>query len=70
MSRTTRRLKGESLTDADVGAGLRISLPSGAGVLRADVAHGLRDGANAGWINYMLKDSQKSEFDASLTASS
>jgi predicted double-glycine peptidase len=45
--RTTRRLKGESLTDVDMGVGLRISLPSGAGVLRADVAHGLRDGANA-----------------------
>jgi len=45
--RTSRRLKGESLTDADVGAGLRIALPSGAGVLRADVAHGLRDGTNA-----------------------
>ena len=24
----------------------------------------VRDGANAGWINYMLKDRQKSEFDA------
>ena len=23
----------------------------------------VRDGANAGWINYMLKDRQKSEFD-------
>ncbi len=23
----------------------------------------MRDGANAGWINYMLKDHQKSEFD-------
>jgi len=23
----------------------------------------IRDGANAGWINYMLKDRQKSEFD-------
>ena len=45
--RTTRRLNGESLTDADMGIGLRIALPSGAGVLRADVAHGLRDGANA-----------------------
>jgi hypothetical protein len=45
--RTAQRLKGGSLTDADVGMGLRISLPSGAGLLRADVAHGLRDGANA-----------------------
>ena len=26
----------------------------------------VRDGANAGWINYMLKDSQKSEFDGLL----
>jgi predicted double-glycine peptidase len=45
--RTAGRLKGESLTDADVGIGLRILLPAGAGLLRADVAHGLRDGANA-----------------------
>jgi hypothetical protein len=26
----------------------------------------VRDGANAGWINYMLKDRQKSEFDGSV----
>jgi len=26
----------------------------------------VRDRANAGWINYMLKDSQKSEFDGFL----
>ena len=26
----------------------------------------VRDGANAGWINYMLKDRQKSEFDGYL----
>jgi hypothetical protein len=26
----------------------------------------VRDGTNAGWINYMLKDHQKSEFDAFL----
>ena len=26
----------------------------------------VRDGANAGWINYMLKDRQKSEFDGIL----
>jgi len=26
----------------------------------------VRDGANAGWIDYMLKDRQKSEFDSSL----
>jgi hypothetical protein len=37
----------------DVGAGLRIRIPGTPGVLRADVAHGLRDGANAltfGWL--------------------
>jgi len=28
----------------------------------------VRDGANAGWINYVLKDRQKSEFDGFLTA--
>jgi hypothetical protein len=26
----------------------------------------VRDGANAGWISYMLKDRQKSEFDGFL----
>jgi len=37
----------------DLGAGLRIKIPGTPGVLRADVAHGLRDGANAltfGWL--------------------
>jgi hypothetical protein len=37
----------------DAGAGLRIKIPGTPGVLRADVAHGLRDGANAltlGWL--------------------
>ena len=29
----------------------------------------VRDGANAGWIGYMLKDRQKSEFDGLSTAS-
>jgi len=31
----------------DVGVGLRIRVPGTAGVLRADVAHGVRDGARA-----------------------
>jgi len=37
----------------DVGLGLRIKIPGTPGVLRADVAHGVRDGANAltfGWL--------------------
>jgi hypothetical protein len=43
---------GRTPIHADVGAGLRIRIPGTPGVLRADVAHGLRDGANAltvGW---------------------
>jgi hypothetical protein len=38
---------------ADVGAGLRIKIPGTAGILRFDVARGLRDGASAltvGWL--------------------
>ena len=37
----------------DLGAGLRIKIPGTPGVLRADIAHGLHDGANAltfGWL--------------------
>ena len=36
---------------------------------KVEWSHGrilVRDGANAGWINYMLKNRQKSEFDAIL----
>jgi len=36
---------------------------------KVEWSHGrilVRDGANAGWINYMLKNRQKSEFDAFL----
>jgi hypothetical protein len=39
-------------TQVDVGGGLRLRLPGGSHALRIDVAHGLRDGANAvtvGW---------------------
>jgi len=42
-----------SPVQVDVGVGLRIKIPGTPGVLRADVAHGLRDGANAltfGWL--------------------
>jgi predicted double-glycine peptidase len=43
---------GSTPVHVDVGAGLRIRIPGTPGALRADVAHGLRDGANAltvGW---------------------
>ena len=44
---------GATPMQADLGAGLRLKIPGTPGVLRADVAHGLRDGANAltfGWL--------------------
>ena len=44
---------GRTPVQVDLGAGLRIKIPGTPGVLRADVAHGLRDGANAltfGWL--------------------
>jgi hypothetical protein len=44
---------GRTPAHVDVGAGVRIKIPGTPGVLRVDVAHGLRDGANAltfGWL--------------------
>jgi hypothetical protein len=44
---------GRTPMQVDLGAGLRIKIPGTPGVLRADVAHGLRDRANAltfGWL--------------------
>ena len=53
VARATRRAAGNaSPTHLDVGVGLRLRIPGAVGVLRADVAHGVRDGANAvtfGW---------------------
>jgi len=43
---------GHTPTQIDLGTGLRVSIPGAAGSLRVDLAHGLRDGANAmtfGW---------------------
>jgi hypothetical protein len=43
---------GHSRTQIDLGTGLRLKIPGAAGTLRADIAHGLRDGADAftfGW---------------------
>ena len=44
---------GTAAAQVDLGTGLRIRIPGTRGVLRADVAHGLRDGADAltiGWL--------------------
>lgn len=54
IARASRQAaEGRTPVQVDLGAGLRIKIPGTPGVLRADVAHGLRDGANAltfGWL--------------------
>lgn len=53
VARASRQSVTGGLAHVDVGAGLRLKIPGAPGVLRADVAHGLRDGANAltfGWL--------------------
>jgi hypothetical protein len=54
IARASRQLVGGiTPLQIDVGVGLRIKIPGTPGVLRADFAHGLRDGANAltfGWL--------------------
>ena len=42
-----QRLFPDSKTDVDVGIGLRLSAPGFGGVVRIDIAHGLRDGDDA-----------------------
>jgi hypothetical protein len=51
-AQASRRQQAPSVTQLDIGAGLRVKLPGASGALRIDVAHGLRDGADAltlGW---------------------
>jgi hypothetical protein len=55
LARASRRAAagGES-AQVDIGAGVRVKIPGAAGVLRVDVARGLRDGATAvtfGWMS-------------------
>ena len=38
----------------DAGAGLRVRVPGAPGMLRADYAHGLRDGADAWTVGWLL----------------
>ena len=53
IARASRKAAGdESPAHVDVGAGARVKIPGATGALRVDVAHGVRDGANAftvGW---------------------
>jgi Peptidase C39 family len=54
VARASRQASGgQTAVQVDVGAGLRIKIPGTPGVLRADIAHGIRDGRNAltfGWL--------------------
>ena len=54
VARASRQLSaGATPVQVDAGIGLRLKIPGTPGLLRADVAHGLRDGANAltlGWV--------------------
>jgi hypothetical protein len=48
-----RVIASDGLMQTDVGGGVRLRIPGAQGLLRVDVAHGLRDGANAltiGWV--------------------
>ena len=47
MARVDRRAEPRPRTDVDVGVGARLAVPGVSGVLRLDVAKGLRDGATA-----------------------
>ena len=52
-ARAVQKVSGGAAAHVDAGGGLRVKLPSVDGVLRVDVAHGLRDGATAltvGWL--------------------
>jgi predicted double-glycine peptidase len=54
VARSARSLaSSETVTQVDVGGGLRVRMPGAGHLLRIDVAHGLHDGANAltvGWV--------------------
>jgi hypothetical protein len=54
IAHASRQLSGGATpVQVDAGIGVRIKIPGTPGMLRADLAHGLRDGANAltlGWI--------------------
>jgi hypothetical protein len=54
-ARASRRaVSGTESFQVDVGAGLRIKIPGSPGVLRLDIAHGARDGANALTVGWLL----------------
>jgi hypothetical protein len=50
-----RAVPGDSPVQTDVGGGVRLRIGGGQGMLRVDVAHGLRDGANAASIAWVVR---------------
>jgi hypothetical protein len=55
VARASRQVSpGSTPVQLDAGFGLRIKIPGTPGVLRADLAHGLRDGANALTVGWMF----------------
>lgn len=53
-ARASRTLSDASSSNVDVGGGFRLRLPGAGRTLRVDVAHGLRDGANALTVGWTL----------------
>jgi hypothetical protein len=54
VARASRRgAAGVDSAQVDVGAGVRVKIPGASGVLRVDVARGLRDGATAVTLGWM-----------------
>jgi len=54
LARASRTAGADQALQIDLGAGLRVRVPGTKRVLRVDVAHGVRDGANAvtvGWVH-------------------
>jgi hypothetical protein len=56
IGRTARRSSGPALFDVDAGIGARLALDGMPGLLRVDLARGLRDGATAVSVGYDLWD--------------
>jgi hypothetical protein len=56
IGRTARRSSGPALFDVDAGIGARLAVDGMPGLLRVDLARGLRDGATAVSVGYELWD--------------
>jgi len=54
-----RRSLSPTAAQVDVGAGLRVRIPGVGRTLRVDVAHGLRDGANAVTVGWTMRNADR-----------